>query len=168
MEIEIRLMIEDDFPSVMSLQSRTSIEAERLSSGTFQFSPSSEENIAFLSQFIEAEHARATVALSGESVVGYMIAYPKDVSNEPIGRIPATLWVDDISVAADYRGKGIGRVLLNDCCEFAKIHGFEEVWLSVFSFNVRAQGFYVRHGFEAWSTVMRKKVAEGVDSLKDR
>lgn len=49
-------------------------------------------------------------------------------------------------------GKGVGEVLLNHCLKTAKDRGFQSLWLSVWTENVRAQRFYEKQGFEKVGT----------------
>ena len=55
-----------------------------------------------------------------------------------------------ISVRKKYWGIGIGSLLLREILSFAKEHGIEQVELSVYSDNLRAQKLYERFGFIEW------------------
>ena len=56
-------------------------------------------------------------------------------------------YIDDFSVTAEYRSKGIGARLL-DCAEaFARAHRFPAVYLNAETFNRRALSFYEKHGY---------------------
>lgn len=48
----------------------------------------------------------------------------------------------------DYHGKGLALDLLNHCLDFLKEKEYEQVYLSVWEHNDRAQAFYKKHGFE--------------------
>jgi ribosomal protein S18 acetylase RimI-like enzyme len=48
-------------------------------------------------------------------------------------------------------GKGIGKLLMQTCLDYAKRTGFEIVWLGVWEHNIRALEFYAKWGFEKFS-----------------
>jgi RimJ/RimL family protein N-acetyltransferase len=52
-----------------------------------------------------------------------------------------------MSVAAAYRGQGVGGALLETAAAWAATAGFAKVALSAFPHNTRAIAFYERHGF---------------------
>lgn len=45
-------------------------------------------------------------------------------------------------------GRGIGRQLMEKCLSIARAEDFEVMWLGVWTFNIRAQEFYKKTGFE--------------------
>lgn len=47
----------------------------------------------------------------------------------------------------EFHGKGLAVQLLNYCLEFLKEKNYEQVYLSVWEHNDRAQAFYKKHGF---------------------
>lgn len=56
------------------------------------------------------------------------------------------VWVG-MSVAAGFRGVGVGGALLEAAAAWAAEAGFRKMVLGVLAENVRAQAFYARHGF---------------------
>jgi ribosomal protein S18 acetylase RimI-like enzyme len=48
-------------------------------------------------------------------------------------------------------GRGIGKLLMQTCLDYAKRNGFEVVWLGVWEHNIRALEFYAKWGFEKFS-----------------
>jgi GNAT superfamily N-acetyltransferase len=71
------------------------------------------------------------VAVDGEAVVAMMFLKPG--------------WVDQLYVAPDRLGEGIGRSLL----DLAKERSTTDIQLWTFQVNKRARRFYERNGFEA-------------------
>ncbi|MGY4393547.1 GNAT family N-acetyltransferase [Streptomyces sp. TE12347] len=83
--------------------------------------------------------ARTFVALDGELLCGYAA-----VGYAPWNR---RLTIEDIEVAPDHRGRGIGRGLM-ECAElFARERGARHLWLEVSSVNAPAVRAYRRMGF---------------------
>ncbi|MBI1733683.1 MAG: N-acetyltransferase [Candidatus Rokubacteria bacterium] len=62
---------------------------------------------------------------------------------------PAYRFVADFSVYVDreYRGKGVGRVLLARLIELGREHGYHKLVLSAFPFNTGGMTLYDRLGF---------------------
>ena len=53
-----------------------------------------------------------------------------------------------IAVAEDYKGKGLGRKLLDIAHKYARDHGKGAVMLTTHVANLRAQALYERYGYE--------------------
>jgi len=47
----------------------------------------------------------------------------------------------------EFHGIGLARHLLQYCLDFLIAKGYEQVYLSVWEHNLRAQAFYIKHGF---------------------
>ena len=112
----------------------------------FHERPSAEDEKAWY----DAQYARAQ---SGESV--YLVAEVDGhvVGNCIIGRVGPAVTSEQahvgelgISVDRKFRGRGIGTALLEQALEQSHSK-FEVLYLSVFSFNTRAQKLYERFGF---------------------
>jgi ribosomal protein S18 acetylase RimI-like enzyme len=58
------------------------------------------------------------------------------------------MYLDSLAVSAGFRGRGIGRKLVESACEQAKTEGLDCVRLHVIEPNVRAKALYERLGFE--------------------
>ncbi len=50
-------------------------------------------------------------------------------------------------VLKEFHGTGVANELMNFAIDFARINGFEVMYLSVWEYNFRARGFYEKHGF---------------------
>jgi len=55
--------------------------------------------------------------------------------------------VEDIIVAPEGEGRGVGRALLEKAEEWARSRGYRWLTLNVFAQNIRAREVYKRHGF---------------------
>lgn len=62
--------------------------------------------------------------------------------------------VDDLYVLPSYRNQGVGSAILRKCIEESK----ENLYLYVFSNNIRAISFYERHGFSVQETVGKTRL----------
>lgn len=58
-----------------------------------------------------------------------------------------SLELERIYVLPEFKGKGIGKWILDGVCKMARIKGLQRVWLGVWEQNDKAIKFYHRHGF---------------------
>lgn len=72
--------------------------------------------------------------------------------------------VQTIAVAADQRGRGIGRVLFTELLDEARRRGVDEVFLEVRADNPVAQAMYTAAGFKQIAVRPRYYQPDGVDA----
>ena len=65
-----------------------------------------------------------------------------------------TLYIDDICVDGNARGRGIGRALYDYILDYARKKGCYNVTLNVWTCNPRAMAFYEKLGMKAYKTGM--------------
>ncbi|WP_194406590.1 GNAT family N-acetyltransferase [Bradyrhizobium sp. CCBAU 53351] len=94
--------------------------------------------------FYAREHApvHLFVALLGDRVVG-MIAW---ILTHELYSAQAALYISDIAVHADARGKGIGRALMMKAKEWGSDYGVTRLGWDVWKHNASAMRFYERLG----------------------
>ncbi len=68
-------------------------------------------------------------------------------------------WVYNVTVSSDFRGRGLGRLLMEHAEELARSAGFHTLGLMVSAHNEAARGLYERLEFRATNLVMRKRVS---------
>jgi GNAT superfamily N-acetyltransferase len=68
--------------------------------------------------------------------------------------------VDELAVAEEARGRGVGRMLMSAAEEWARGAGFPEIWVAAWAFNTPASTLYVRQGFEPLNTRFRKRLTD--------
>ncbi len=67
------------------------------------------------------------------------------------------LLLEDVIVGAKHRGGGLGRLLVDHVCAWAKAEGMTRVTLLADQANAPALKFYERLGFQASAMVVRRK-----------
>ncbi|WP_308794206.1 GNAT family N-acetyltransferase [Streptomyces spinoverrucosus] len=87
----------------------------------------------------DPELSRTVVAFDGDELCGFI-----ETSFDPWN---ARLTICDIEVAPAWRGKGVGRTLMNHAFDCAKELGARHVWLEVTNINAPAVRAYLRMGF---------------------
>ena len=81
-------------------------------------------------------------------VAGHAFCIGKQVLNDSVLTDIKTLYVDDICVDEESRGKHIGTILYEHVREYAKANGFYNITLNVWECNPGARKFYESLGFK--------------------
>jgi ribosomal protein S18 acetylase RimI-like enzyme len=89
----------------------------------------------------------AWVASSNDIVVGYALAAVVSRVETPFSVARSFYQLDQISVAPDYRRKGVARALVERVVDDARARGLHEVELTAWSFNEAAQSAFMALGF---------------------
>jgi streptothricin acetyltransferase len=76
-------------------------------------------------------------------------------------------YIDDIAVNENYRGRGVGRALMERAIEWAKSKGFPGMMLETQNNNVAGCRLYARCGFElcGFDTHLYKAIDPGTDEI---
>jgi GNAT superfamily N-acetyltransferase len=70
-------------------------------------------------------------------------------------------WLEDMVVANQARGKGLGSQLLAHAIDFAEANGLGRITLLTDKVNQQAQRFYVRHGFALSEMTPMRRIVLG-------
>jgi ribosomal protein S18 acetylase RimI-like enzyme len=101
---------------------------------------------AELFEILKDENRPIFVAEENGEVVGYAFCILVQYKDSNILTDIKTLYIDDLCVDANVRGKGIGRSLYNFVVEYAKACGCYNVTLNVWADNKSALAFYEKIG----------------------
>ena len=96
------------------------------------------------------------VATVDSLVVGYLEFFEKTIEESETLRQRKMYCVVDLVVSSEYRGKGIGKMLLGEVENRARLNSFDSVEVPVFTFNRKAQDFYEINGYSEYVTRVRK------------
>lgn len=86
------------------------------------------------------------VAEEGGAVLGYGFCQLKKYENDPVIADHTELYIDDLCVDENCRGKGVGKAIYQEICRYAKSIGCYNVTLNVWSCNPSAMKFYEAMG----------------------
>ncbi|MBI3438829.1 MAG: GNAT family N-acetyltransferase [Proteobacteria bacterium] len=87
---------------------------------------------------------RYRLALNGDAIAGYCMMGDLDMEVDDT----RALELHRLYVDAHIKGAGVAAALMDDCLAWARAKGAEQLYLSVWEENHRAQAFYKRYGFE--------------------
>jgi len=92
--------------------------------------------------FGEGAFVHALVAEVDARVCAYSVFYPNFASF----RGQLGMYLEDIYITADHRGRGIGDAMLREIARIAARRGFERIDFQVLDWNRSAIDFYEKHG----------------------
>lgn len=135
-EIKIQKAAPENIPQIIALM-REFAEYEKL----LQFFEATEERLK-TALFGDGKVADAILALDGERAVAYAVFFP----NFATFRGQRGIYLEDIFITKDFRGKGIGEMMLKYIANLAKQRGFERIDFQVLQWNTPAITFYEKLG----------------------
>ena len=89
-----------------------------------------------------------------EMVLGYAFCQVSEVKNNQLLEDIKTLYIDDICVDENARGKHVGKALYEHVLEYARSIGCNNITLNVWEGNEPAQRFYRNMGMQVQKTTM--------------
>lgn len=106
---------------------------ERVVADVFDF----EVDLELSAEFLADPHHHLVVALTERRVVGFASGVHYLHPDKP-----AEMFVNEMSVAFEYRRRGIGRRLLEALLEHARVLGCREAWVATEPQNAAARALY--------------------------
>lgn len=101
------------------------------------------------------------VAEVKKKVVGFISLVIENKNDELIVGKQNSVHVSDLVILPEFRGKNIGKMLLEKADEFAKSKGIAYIKLVVFAENKSARTVYERMGYKDYEIAMLKEVKSG-------
>lgn len=93
-------------------------------------------------------------------VLAYGFCIVKVTKNDPVLADNTTLYIDDLCVDENSRGKHIGKAIYARIVQYAKAIGCGSVTLNVWAFNESAKGFYESLGMKPQKIGMEMRLEE--------
>ena len=148
MDIALRQVTEADAVRLQQLSRRTFSE-------TFAESNSLEDMRAYLQDRLslqkltlelQSTESKFMVAESASTPVGYAKLNWGNAQTEARGA--ASIELERLYVVQEFKGRGVGSLLMDWSFREARSLGAHELWLGVWEHNRDARAFYARYGFE--------------------
>ena len=92
-------------------------------------------------------------------VLGYVFSILEEAKETTALHPVRTLYIDDLCVDREARGRGIGRLLYQQALETAKELNCDRVTLHAWNFNRAAFGFYEKLGMTPLVTTMEQRLS---------
>lgn len=152
----IRIGAEKDFDAVNSL--RLEVNALHVKGEPQIFKGFTEPMQEYLKEYFDSANKILLVYEENGIVCGYAMLEIVEKPERPHAYASKFLHIEELGVAKNFRGKGIGRSLIAKTKEIAREKGLSEVELDVWAFNESAVKFYHDLGFETYRELLRLKV----------
>lgn len=114
----------------------------------------------YIESILQNEKSKLVVVLENDNVIGIAKADIESAPDIPLFAKREWIAISTIVVDENYRGKGVGKKLLDYLYAWAKLRKVYEVELTVFSFNESAVSFYENNGFKSYRVKMHKNINE--------
>ena len=99
------------------------------------------------------------VAEADGAVAGFVSVWAKVKSTAVEEKDYEYAYISDLVVLARYRGRGLGRALLQKAEDYAKLQGASLLKIGVLARNEVVRNLYIDHGFEEFVVALIKKLA---------
>lgn len=110
----------------------------------------------FVQKHLQSKNSLILIAYDNKKPIGYCFSFVKE--NIPIYKIKKYGYISDIYVGKKYRGKFLGKMLIDITKKFFKKKKIKFIELSVRSFNKEAIRFYQKYSFKEYSKTMRIRI----------
>ncbi len=152
----IRRAMKKDIPGILKLLLQVDMVHHNGRPDIFK-GPATKYNEEQLTQMVEDENLPIFVCVDeNEKVLGHAFCVPKQIVGDAVLTDIKTLYIDDICVDENARGKGVGRALYEHVIDYASTNKYYNVTLNVWSCNPGAQKFYEAMGLKPQKIVMEK------------
>ena len=160
-ELYVRPLEEQDVPKVMDLLAQVNLVHYNGRPDIFKLDTKFTED-DIVHNFIGNEKNPVFVCVEvdeegNESVMGHAFCQIQENLGNSVIRAKRTLYIDDICVDEEERGRKIGKRLYDYVLAFAEKDGdFDNIALNVWNFNEPAYNFYISMGLTPQRTIMEK------------
>lgn len=141
--ITIRPAGRDDIRALKNLNEELFIDNQQYDPDLVIDWSQSEKGKTYFSNLLSKQEACCFIAEEDGKPIGYIAASPKHVDH----RKSTYIEINNMGVTPEYRSKGVGTILINECLQWTKSHGFQKAFVSSYFNNRKAIDFYKRNGF---------------------
>ena len=113
-----------------------------------------------LENLLQDESRPIFIAEEDGKVLGYGFCILKVTKYDPVLADNTTLYIDDLCVDENCRGKHIGRDIYHYIVGYARELGCDSITLNVWAFNESAKGFYESLGMKPQKIGMEMRLEE--------
>lgn len=144
--MNVRRAVEKDIPGILELLVQVDMVHHNGRPDLFK-GPATKYDAKELRQILTDDETPVFVCVEGERVLGHAFCIHKQEKENAVLTDIKTLYVDDICVDENARGKHVGTMLYEHVHRYAKEKGFYNITLNVWTCNPGAMKFYETLGF---------------------
>ena len=108
----------------------------------------------FILDEVNYKNGKIFIAREQDKTIGFMVVYVDTEADEDV----SFLFVSDVAVSQNHRGRGVGKKLLATAEQYAKKVGIEYVRLGVFKTNESVLKLYRDEGYKDFFITLHKKL----------
>lgn len=148
MKITIRRACEKDIPRLIALLLQVAMVHHAARPDIFKYGSKKYDENELLLLFADEKVVIFVATDESDMVIGYCFCMLHIYQNHMIMQDSKTLYIDDLCVDENARGTGIGNILYQHVCAFAKTQGCYNITLNVWTGNDNALRFYENLGMK--------------------
>lgn len=141
--IEIRLGNKDDIEMLQGLNDELFIDNKTYDSDLNMNWAKGEFGRKYFTQLVTRKDTLCLIVEDNSKPIGYLSAGPKEIDY----RNSKYAEIENMAVDPEYRSKGIGKLMIDKCLEWAKLNGYQKLFVTSYIANSGATSFYRNNGF---------------------
>ncbi len=157
--MEIRLANNSDIPGMIELLKQVG-EVHHQSRPDLFRSGAQKYSVSDLEELLKDEARPIFVGVEDGKLLGYCFCILEEVKDNPVLRDVKSLYIDDLCVDENIRGKHVGSRLYEYVCSYARAIGCRSVTLNVWCGNDSAMKFYESRGMKPRKIYMETSLEE--------
>ena len=157
--MEIRFAQEEDIPTMIALLQQVGQIHHNIRPDIFRAGAQKYDEAA-LAALLKDPTRPIFIADDNGICLGYCFCILKETVGSPVLEDERTLYIDDLCVDENCRGKHVGRLLYNYACSYARQQHCQTVTLNVWCGNDSAMAFYEKQGLKPRNIYMETRLEE--------
>jgi len=145
--MEIRFADTRDIPGMIDLLQQVGEVHHRIRPDLFRADAQKYDEKA-LEELLRDPDRPILAAVEDGKLLGYCFCILETVRDNPVLMDDKTLYIDDLCVDEECRGKHVGKALYDRACAYARELGCRSVTLNVWCGNDTAMAFYEKQGMK--------------------
>ena len=155
--MEIRLAQVRDIPGMIDLLQQVGEVHHQIRPDLFR-AGAQKYNESDLEELLKDPNRPIFAAVEEDALLGYCFCIIEETVGHPVLMDDKTLYIDDLCVDENIRGKHVGKALYEYARSFAKDIGCRSVTLNVWCGNDSAMAFYEKRGLKPRKIYMEDKL----------
>ena len=155
----IRLANNTDIPGMIELLKQVGEVHHKIRPDLFR-GGAQKYNEEDLAELLKDPERPIFVGVEDGKMLGYCFCILEEVKDNPVLRDVKSLYIDDLCVDENIRGKHVGSRLYDHVCAYAKSIGCQSVTLNVWCGNDSALAFYESRGMKPRKIYMETSLEE--------
>lgn len=152
--MNIRKANENDINVLQNLNDEVFIDNSKYDTDLKKDWAQSDTGNKYFSSVVKNPDYICLLAEDNNKAIGYIAASPKKFGY----RLSKYIEIENMGVMPNYRSKGIGTQLINECLKIAKERGFQKVYVNSYFDNEKTIKFYERKGFRKIDISLEKTI----------